>query len=116
MVKPALVGLRPETDTCVVGASLSRATLTKGYARNFETTGQLARGLAHLALYELPDDTFVTFSPRIRALGQEEVTEAAIRHIHPERLVVVAVGDRAKIDDGLRSLGLGDPLIGTADL
>ncbi len=104
---------RPATEDEL---ELSRATLTKGYARNFETTGQLARGLTHLALYDLPDDTFADFSPRIRALGPGEVTDAANRHIHPERLVVVAVGDRAKIEDGLRALGLGDPLIATADL
>jgi len=36
--------------------SLSVATLTKGYPRNFETAGQIASGLVQLALYALPRD------------------------------------------------------------
>ena len=46
----------------------ARATLTKGYPRNFETADQIARSVAQLALYELPDDYFATFVPRVAAL------------------------------------------------
>ena len=44
-----LAGRRPASDD---EQTLSVATLTKGYPRNFETAGQVARGLAQLALYE----------------------------------------------------------------
>jgi len=104
---------RPATDEELI---LSKATLTKGYPRNFETTGQVARGLAQLALYELPDDTFAAFSPRVRALDRDAVTLAATRHLDPDRSVVVAVGDRAQIEDDLRRLGLGEPSVTTAGL
>ena len=109
----AIRGHRPASDEELV---LSKATLTKGYPRNFETTGQVARGLAQLALYELADDTFASFSPRVRMLDRDAVTGAATRHLDPDRSVVVAVGDRARIEDDLRQLGLGEPALTTADL
>jgi len=91
--------------------TLSSATLTKGYPRNFETSAQVARGLAQLVLYELPDDTFAAFSPRVRAVDRDTVTGAAVRHLAPGDAAVVAVGDRARIEDGLRRLDLGDPVV-----
>ena len=77
----------------------ARATLTKGYPRNFETADQIARSVAQLALYELPDDYFATFVPRIAALDLDAVQDAASRNLHPEQLVTVIVGDRARCPD-----------------
>ena len=96
--------------------SLSVATLTKGYPRNFETAGQVARGLAQLATYELPDDTFDVFAPRIQALTTDDITVAAGRHLHPEQAVVVAVGDAARIRGALERTGLGEAGVVVADL
>ena len=95
---------------------LSVATLTKGYPRNFETAGQLARGLAQLATHELPDDTFNVFAPRIRALTADDVTRAAGQYLHPDRAVVVAVGDCSRIRGPLETLGLGEAAVVAADL
>ena len=104
---------RPATDDEL---SLSKATLTLGYPRSFETTGQVARGLAQLVLYELPDDTFATFGPRVRAVSSADVTAAAQRHIQPDSLTVVAVGDRSRIESDLGTLGIGSPQVVTPDL
>ncbi|MCX6551391.1 MAG: pitrilysin family protein [Acidobacteria bacterium] len=104
----AIRGPRPVTEDELV---LSKSTLTKGYPRSFETTGQVARGLAQLALYDLSDDTFATFGPRVRALSAADVTAAGRAHLDPARIAVVAVGDRARIEDDVRSLGIGDPEI-----
>src|SRR5215207_4558282 len=35
--------------------ALAKASLTRGYPRGFETAGQVARAVAQLALYRLPD-------------------------------------------------------------
>jgi zinc protease len=95
---------------------LSVATLTRGYPRNFETAGQVVRGLAQLATHELPDDTFNVFAPRIRALTADDVTRAAGQYLHPDRAVVVAVGDGARIRGALEAVGLGQAAIVAADL
>jgi predicted Zn-dependent peptidase len=101
----AIRGERPVTaEELAVG----RAALTRGYPRNFETSDQIARAAAQLALYELPDDYFSTFVPTILALGPDDITHAAERHLHPERAAVVVVGDREKIGGSLASLDLGE--------
>jgi zinc protease len=88
---------------------LGRAALTRGYPRNFETVEQLARAAAQLALYELPDDYFTTFVPRVMAIDEDDVTRAARAHIDPDRLVTVVVGDREKVGPALNGLDLGEP-------
>ena len=90
------------------GLELGRASLTRGYPRNFETADQDARGAAQLALYDLPDDYFSTFVPKVLALSETEVTAAAVKHIDPARLLAVVVGDREKLMASLKTLELGD--------
>jgi zinc protease len=109
----AIRGARPAGEDEL---QLSMSTLTKGYPRNFETTGQVARGLAQLALHDLPDETFAEFCPRVRGLNAGEVTRAALAHIRPDAAVVVAVGDRDRIQGDLDGLGLGRAIVTTADL
>ncbi|HTL44765.1 MAG TPA: pitrilysin family protein [Vicinamibacterales bacterium] len=100
--------IRGERPVTVEELAVGRAALTRGYPRNFETSDQIARAAAQLALYELPDDYFSTFVPTILALGPDDITHAAERHLHPERAAVVVVGDREKIGASLASLDLGD--------
>jgi zinc protease len=87
---------------------VGRAALTRGYPRNFETSDQIARGAAQLALYELPDDYFSTFVPTVLALTSDEITRAAARHLDPEGMAVVVVGDRDRIASPIASLDLGE--------
>lgn len=101
----AIRGERPvSADELATG----RAALTRGYPRNFETSDQIARAAAQLALYELPDDYFSTFVPTVLALTPDEITRAAARHLHPDRMAVVIVGDRERFASSLGSLDLGE--------
>jgi zinc protease len=86
---------------------LARSSLTRGYPRSFETAGQVARGIAQVALYELPDDSFQQFVPSVNAVEARDVTAAA-RRIDPSRMTIAVVGDRARVDSGLAALGLGE--------
>ena len=101
----AIRGDRPITRSEL---ELGRASLTRGYPRSFETADQIARGAAQLALYELPDDYFSTFIPKVLALDEAAVTAAAVKHIDPARLLSVVVGDREKLMAGLKALELGE--------
>ena len=101
----AIRGERPVTREEL---ELGRASLTRGYPRNFETADQVARGAAQLALYDLPDDYFTTFVPTVLALTEQEVTAIAAKHIDPARLLTVVVGDRDKLTPSLKALGLGE--------
>ena len=52
--------------------ALGVASLTRGYARGFETAEQVARAVAQIALYDLPDDYFAEFVPAIERLTPED--------------------------------------------
>jgi len=104
----AMRGDRPVT---VDELETARAALTRGYPRNFETADQVARSVAQLALYELPDDYFATFVPRVEALGLDAIHDAAVRHLHPDRLVTLVVGDKARVEETLGGLSLGAPAL-----
>jgi zinc protease len=100
-------GLRsthPPTDDEMI---LAKASLTRGYPRSFETAQQVARAVAQLALYRLPDSYFEDFAPRVVAITAEDVTRAAVTHLDPARLTTLVVGDHTAIDQSLRVLGLG---------
>jgi predicted Zn-dependent peptidase len=101
----AIRGDRPVTRQEL---ELGRASLTRGYPRNFETADQIARAAAQLALYELPDDYFTTFVPKVLALDETVVTATAAKHLDPSRLLTVVVGDRDKLISPLRALEMGD--------
>ena len=94
---------------------LGTAALTRGYARNFETAEQIARAVMQLALYDLPDDYFAEFVPRVERVTVEEATAAMARHTHPERLTTLIVGDLDAVASDLPALKLGDPVVLSAD-
>jgi zinc protease len=100
----AIRGPRPVTREEL---QLGRAALTRGYPRSFETGEQVGRGAAQLVVYDLPENYFTSFVPRVLSLTETDLTDAAARHIDPSRLSAVIVGDREKIGS-LTDLGFGE--------
>jgi predicted Zn-dependent peptidase len=95
--------------------SLARATLTRGYPRSFETAQQVARSVAQLVLYDLPDTYFEEFVPNVNAVTADEVTRVAQIHLDLSRMVTLIVGDHDAIGESLKTLQLGAPAILPAD-
>ncbi|MGD9905568.1 MAG: M16 family metallopeptidase [Vicinamibacterales bacterium] len=86
----AMAGERPPT-----AAELARAKAAVGraYPLGFETAQQVARGAAQLTLHGLPDDHFARFVPTLDAVDEEAIRGAAARHVRPDALTTVVVGD-----------------------
>ncbi len=84
----------------------ARQALVRGFPPTFETPGQVLRRLVDLVHYGLPDDYFSHQIERLEAVTLDDVRRVAAEHIHPDRLTVVVVGDRAVIEPGLQELGL----------
>jgi len=62
---------------------------------------------ASLWIYGLPSDYYETLPARIEAVTSEQAAKAAADHIHPEQMLTVVVGDKAKIESGMKELNLG---------
>jgi predicted Zn-dependent peptidase len=108
----AIRGSRPPTGAEL---GLAKASLTRGYPRNFETATQVARSVAQLTLFGLPDRYFEEFVSKIDAVTGDEVTRVAQVHIDPSRIATVVVGDRAAVGESLLELGMGEPLVLSAE-
>ena len=91
--------------------ALAAASLTRGYPRNFETVQQVARSVAQLSLYRLPDTYFADFIPRINGVTPEAVTSAAQRYLDPKTLTTLIVGDLAAVSSSLAAAGFEEPRI-----
>jgi predicted Zn-dependent peptidase len=104
----AIRGAKPVTAEEL---ALGIAALTRGYARNFETAEQIARAASQLALYDLPDDYFEMFVPKLERVTVDEATRVAARHLDPSRLTTLIVGDLDVVGDSLAALNLGEPVI-----
>lgn len=102
---------RPVTGDELAAA---RPGLTSGFARNFETAGQVAHAAMRLALFELPDDEYTTFVSRVAAVDTAAAADAARRRLDPDALRVVVVGP-PDVGPSLASLGLGEPVQATVD-
>jgi predicted Zn-dependent peptidase len=98
---------RPPTPEEV---EIAKAALTRGYARNFETAEQLARALAQLVLYGLPDDYFDTFMAKVGEVTVDRTREVAVMHLDPDRLGIAIVADAAIVAPQIASAGLGEPI------
>lgn len=65
----------------------------------------LSSRLTELALYDLPTDYFDRYPERIQSVTAPHLQWLAQQHLHPEQIVVVAVGPRAELEEQLAALG-----------
>jgi zinc protease len=72
-----------------------------------ETTGQVAAHITELIVYDLPDDHHANYRDRIRGVTREDAAAAAGRHVHPDNVTVVVVGDADEVVGPLEALGVG---------
>jgi zinc protease len=74
---------------------------------HFETNSDIGASLAETFVFDLPLDYYTQLPARLAAVTAADVQAAAKRYLDPQRLMVVAVGDRKKIGPQLDKLKLG---------
>jgi len=79
-----------------------------GLPGSWETMGAIGGSINNIVTYGLPDDYYQTYPAKIRNLKLNDITKAAKKLLHPDQVVWVVVGDRAKIETGLKELNLGE--------
>ena len=107
-----VIGSRPGTQ-----AELDqvKAQQTLSLSGSWETNSAILGSLSQIVQYSLPDDFWTTYAGKVRALTTDEVNAAAKAIVDPRRCVWIVVGDRAKIEQGVREAGIGDVIVIDAD-
>ena len=101
--------LRRIRDETVAPAELAKAKayLTLGLPGDFETTGGAAARFRELLSLGLPLDYYDRYVDRINAVTAADVQRVARQYIDPDRFDIVVVGDKAKIEAGIKALNEG---------
>ncbi|RMD89534.1 MAG: insulinase family protein, partial [Alphaproteobacteria bacterium] len=73
----------------------------------FETSGAVLGAMLSNARFGRPLDYEESLKERYEGLTLADIEAAAKEIVHPERLVWIVVGDRAKIEDSVKALGIG---------
>jgi zinc protease len=97
-------GIRGEIPVSPAELDAVKQAIVRGFPRGFETPDQIANQLELIVTYDLPDTYFNSYIERVQAVTLEDVNRVANRYLHPDRMAVVIVGDRAKIEQSLRTL------------
>lgn len=86
--------------------SLAVSYLVGVFPIRFETTAEVAGGLANVEIFRLPSDYFDRYRDRVAAVTANDVLRVARTHLDPSRLQIVVVGDPS-LSDALAALGVG---------
>ena len=104
----ALRGARPLTSEEL---AFAKSGITKGIPLAFETVPQIAGGAATILSDNLPLDYYDTIVTKVEAVSIQDAVAAAQRHIDPDRMAIVIVGDRAGIERALTAASLAPIVI-----
>ena len=85
----------------------AKDSFSKALVGLFETTGDTASTIGSQFVFGLPGDYYRDLPAQIEKVTAADTLRVAKEYIHPEAAVVVAVGDRAKIEPELKKLELG---------
>jgi zinc protease len=94
---------RPLTETEV---RTSQNNTIMGLSSRWETAQAVTSGLQEIVTYGLPDTYFDTYPDRIRAVTPEMALAAGKALVPTSNFAWVVVGDRRRIESGLRELGM----------
>lgn len=100
-------------DEGPTGEEVEAATsyLAGVFPLRLETTGQIASRVAEMVVYDLPADYYRTYRDHVRRVTREQAAESARRHIRPDALCTVVVGDADAVAGPLEALGIGTVVV-----
>jgi len=110
-----LRGILSERPITEAELSTAQKQQTLKLPGTWETNEAVGHSIAEIVRFGLPDDYFATYPVQVRSLSLADAAKAAKEVVHADQLAWVVVGDRSKIEAGLRELGWGDIQLLDAD-
>jgi zinc protease len=84
--------------------TLATSYLEGVFPIRYETTAAIASALASMVTFGLPEDYFDTYRSNISSVTTHDVLDAARRHVRPEELQIVVVGNPDVIREPIEAL------------
>ena len=104
-----------ETNLSPEELTLSKDSLVRSLPADFETSSRAAATTANIYIYDLGLDYYAKLGGRLSAVTADQVKAISEKYVVPDKMIVVAVGDRAKIGSELQKLNLGAMELRTPD-
>jgi len=101
----AILADRPATEEELARIQANETLRLPGSRETLDSVGS---SITDLLQFRWPDDYYDTMAGKIRALKTSDLGQTAREVIHPDNIVWVVVGDRAKIESGIRELNFGE--------
>jgi zinc protease len=101
-------GIHGEKPATAAELAAAEASMTLALPGGWETARAVGRSTAEIIRFGLDDRYWDGYAARVRAVDLKAVADAA-QIVDPAKIIWVVVGDRAKVEPGLKALGLGEP-------
>ncbi|MEK6280233.1 MAG: pitrilysin family protein [Acidobacteriota bacterium] len=95
--------------------AMAKSNLTQTLPGQWETNASVAGSIGEIVQFRLKPDYYSTYAGKVKALSVTNLNAAALQVVKPDSLVWVIVGDREKIEKGIRDLALGEVQVIDAD-
>ncbi len=86
----------------------TRQALEQAMGRGYESTRALAGFLNEISKYGYPDDFLAQRVTMLHELTPDKLRALARKHLSPNQMVILVVGDKSSVREGLTQLGYGD--------
>lgn len=87
--------------------TLARDSIVRSLPADFETSHRVTGTMSNIYVYDLGLDYYARLGDRISAVTGEQVKAVSQKYVQPDKVIVVAVGDRKRIGAELSKLNLG---------
>jgi zinc protease len=84
--------------------TLATSYLDGVFPIRYETTAAIAGALANLVIHSLDEDYYDVYRSNVRAVTTTSVLRAAQKHLHPDQLRIVVVGDPIIVAEQIASV------------
>lgn len=78
------------------------------YPGNFQAVQEIAGQISEMMQFNLPENYFNDFIFNMLNVSGDAVQKAAKKYIVTDQMAIVVVGDRAKVEEGIKKLNLGE--------
>ncbi len=90
--------------------AFTKESMRQSALRQYESTMALAMMLDSIGKYGYPDDYAARRLAELAGMSSSALKDLAQRYVNPGAMVLLVVGDKAKIGRGLSELGYGEPI------